>query len=414
MTCAHCGRPFAGTSSRRDRIYCGNSCRALASYYRRKASLPCPPRWRHPAFESDNPLLRTAALHAQALGETHGWSTSTVHCTLDGLAILLADRLDGERVPFTEIRRRTSRHTSGPRVAEVLTDLGLLDDDSTASVRSWIDCRTGELPNGFAADVRAWLLVLLDGDPRARPRSAGSIYLYFGVVRPFLESWSATRECLREITPTDVTAALEALRGWSRHNAVAALRSLFRFAKKRRLVFTDPTTRLKSAGIEPALLPLTDAEIDTISQSIITPAQRLVVALAAVHAARACGIRSLMVDDVDLPNGRITIAGHEQRLGELPAQTLTNWFDLRKVLWPRTPNRHVLINKQSCLGTGPVSRGYFHGHLLPPGIRIDRIRSDCILHEALTSGPDPLDLSLLFNLSHTTASRYAALARLVS
>jgi hypothetical protein len=44
------------------------------------------------------------------------------------------------------------------------------------------------------------------------------------------------------------------------------------------------------------------------------------------------------------------------------------------------------------------------------GVDIDRIRRDRILHEALTVGPDPLHLALVFNLSHTTASRYATIA----
>jgi hypothetical protein len=34
-----------------------------------------------------------------------------------------------------------------------------------------------------------------------------------------------------------------------------------------------------------------------------------------------------------------------------------------------------------------------------------------MLHEALTSGPDPLHLALVFNLWHTTASRYAAISQ---
>ena len=36
---------------------------------------------------------------------------------------------------------------------------------------------------------------------------------------------------------------------------------------------------------------------------------------------------------------------------------------------------------------------------------------DRILHEALTAGPDPLHLALVFNLSHATTSRYTALAQ---
>ncbi|MCX4861227.1 hypothetical protein [Streptomyces canus] len=41
----------------------------------------------------------------------------------------------------------------------------------------------------------------------------------------------------------------------------------------------------------------------------------------------------------------------------------------------------------------------------------DRIRGDRVLHEALTAGADPLHLALVVNLSHTTASRYAAIAQ---
>ncbi len=83
---------------------------------------------------------------------------------------------------------------------------------------------------------------------------------------------------------------------------------------------------------------MTDAEIRAVQQVAGNPARRLIVALAAVHAARPAAIR-----------------------------------------------RH--------------------------GVDLDRIRGDRILHEALTAGPDPLHLALVFNLSHTTASRYAAIAQ---
>jgi len=37
---------------------------------------------------------------------------------------------------------------------------------------------------------------------------------------------------------------LEPLRGWRRGNTITALRSLFRFATRLRIVFTNPTARL--------------------------------------------------------------------------------------------------------------------------------------------------------------------------
>jgi hypothetical protein len=81
-----------------------------------------------------------------------------------------------------------------------------------------------ELPAGFRRDIRAWLVVLLDGDARTRSRSPTTLRLPFGILRPFIEHWAATRGHLREITPGDVDAVLERPRGHRRDNAITALR----------------------------------------------------------------------------------------------------------------------------------------------------------------------------------------------
>lgn len=70
-----------------------------------------------------------------------------------------------------------------------------------------------------------------------------------------------------------------------------------------------------------------------------------------------------------------------------------------------------MINPKTALGTGPVSAEYLKRHLLHQGVYLERIRGDRVLHEALTVGADPLHLALVFNLSHTTASSYAAIAQ---
>jgi site-specific recombinase XerD len=159
----------------------------------------------------------------------------------------------------------------------------LLDDDTTAVIRTWIDGRSSELPAGFVREVRAWLMALLDGDTRARPRSPGTIRVHFGDVRPCLERWSATRSHLWEITSGDADTALDPLRGHRRYNTIAALRSLFRFAKRHGLTFADPTMHLLSGrAAERTLLPMTAGQIQAVAQAASTPAQRLAIALAAV------------------------------------------------------------------------------------------------------------------------------------
>ena len=81
--------------------------------------------------------------------------------------------------------------------------------------------------------------------------------------------------------------------------------------------------------------------------------------------------------------------------------------------WPHTPNRHLIISRSSAHGVGPVGRTYLTDRLLPAGVTLERMRSDRVLHEALSVGPEPLHLSLVFNLAQTTAGRYATFARAV-
>ena len=195
----------------------------------------------------DTPLLLAATRCAIDLAETRGWSAATVTGVFYGLKAVLDGHPGGDPVPLSQVRQRARprSHSSATRIAEVLAELGLLHDDTTAAIRTWIDRRTGELPAGFRRDVRAWLVVLLDGDARTRPRSHATVRVHFGFVRPFIECWAATRGHLREITSGDVNTVLEPLRGHRRYNAIMALRSLFRFAKRRGLTFADPTRHLQ-------------------------------------------------------------------------------------------------------------------------------------------------------------------------
>jgi hypothetical protein len=64
------------------------------------------------------------------------------------------------------------------------------------------------------------------------------------------------------------------------------------------------TLRGAGRGVVRSLLAMTTAEIDAVR----CPAQRLVVALSAVHAARGAAIRALLLDDVDLSGRTITLA----------------------------------------------------------------------------------------------------------
>ncbi len=70
----------------------------------------------------------------------------------------------------------------------------------------------------------------------------------------------------------------------------------------------------------------------------------------------------------------------------------------------------MLISTRTALNTKPVTKEYLKMHLGRRCVDLARIRVDRILTEALAVGPDPLHLSMMFNLSHGTASRYTAAA----
>lgn len=243
----------------------------------------------------------------------------------------------------------------------------------------------------------------------ARPApSAG----YLRCVHPLLAGWSARYGHLREVTAGDVTAALAALRGHRRRQTLIALRSLTRHCKKTGLIFADPAARIRAPGRpDPLILPLEPAQISAATHAAGTPAARLALALAAVHATRPETIRNLTLDDVDLGNRRITIAGQPRPLDDLTRRLILAWLDHRRARWPHTANPHLIINNQAAMSTRPVSENWLTTAFRGLDATLERLRVDRQLDEALACGPDPLHLAAVFGLGDTTAIRYAAAAR---
>jgi hypothetical protein len=136
---------------------------------------------------------------------------------------------------------------------------------------------------------------------------------------------------------------------------------------------SNPATRIRLGKREhPVWQPLTAAHLAEAVAVATTPAARLCVVLAAVHAARPGAIRALRLDDVDLASRRLRLGGTGRPMGELTAY-LTSLRGL-----PAT---------------------------------LDRLRIDCQLAEAIATGFDPLNLAEVFGISEHTAIRYAVNAR---
>ncbi|MGW4772612.1 hypothetical protein ACWEO2_31840 [Nocardia sp. NPDC004278] len=209
-------------------------------------------------------------------------------------------------------------------------------------------------PEHLSDEVRAWLVSLHEGEARARPRAEATLHAYCSRVSPVLIGWAATRSHLREITRPDVSAVLKTMTGHRRTGTFVALRSLFRFAKRRRLIFVDPTRRLHAGAVpRRSVLPMTDQQVDAVTATAVTPLQRVTVALVAFYAVRAVALRHLVLEDVDLPGRRIRIGGTVHQLTDFTHTVLTDWLSYWHSRWPHTSNRHAIVTRDSVLGTGP-------------------------------------------------------------
>ncbi len=296
-------------------------------------------------------------------------------------------------------------------VAEVLRRTGVLHDDRRPAFDAWLDRKLDGVTGGIRHDVERWLRTLKDGGPRSRPRSIATVHSHLGKALPALLDWSARYHHLREVTREDIEASLRGLHGSHRHNALVALRSLFGFCLSAGVVFRNPARGIK-VGRRPAttvLQPLDQDDIDDAVAAAVTPAARLIVALAGVHAARSSAVCALRLSDADPGSRRLLLGGQPRPLDDLTAHLLRAWLETRRTRWPANP--HLLINTQTALGTGPVSRTWVNATLRGHAATIEALRVDRQLEEAMATGADPLHLAATFGLDPGTAVRYASSAR---
>jgi hypothetical protein len=286
--------------------------------------------------------------------------------------------------------------------------MGIFEDDSEPSFEHWLVERLEGLAPGIRSETERWTRVLRDGGPRSLPRREGTVWLYLNRVRPALMEWSTRYDHLREVTRDDVLAYIKKLHGRQRHDQLVALRSLFTWAKRNGLIFRNPTGRIKVGQYEYAVLqPLIPEQVDRSVAAATTPATRLILPLAAVHAARVAQIATLMLDDVDLGNRRLTIAGRVRPLDDLTHKLLLDWLEHRRRRWPNTANLHLLINNQTANTTGRASNHWISTAMRGQDATLERLRVVRQLEEALAYGPDPLHLAEVFGLDEKTAMRYA-------
>ncbi len=360
-----------------------------------------------------NPFLARARRSAKKISENRGWSEGVIGYVDRALVIVLSGHAASDTVSYSELFPVIRRYgLSIERTVEVLDDIGVFHDDRIDGFEQWMTSKLVDVSPGIRRDVEDWIHTLRDGGPRSDPRAIDTVWKYLNSARPILDDWSIRHEHLREITRDDVDEAVTGLKGDRRRHTTTVLRSLFRHCKKSGTIFRNPAAHTRVGQRENGvILPLDPAEIARTLAATTAPAARLTVALAAIHAARTGAIRDLLIDDIAIGNRRITIAGRVRPLDDLTRQAVVKWLDYRRHRWPNTANRHLIINAQTAVETGPVSKVSMTAPFRGQTATIERLRVDRQLEEALHHGPDPLHLAAVFDLDPKTAIRYSNAAR---
>jgi integrase len=361
----------------------------------------------------DPGLARRAHAEAGRLAGMRGWSPRTLSLTQRGLRILLSVHAPGEPVRASTVRQLTARNMPFPHITHVLAATGMLDDDRPDTLAAWLDGQLAGLPPQIRDELDAWLSLRRNGGPRRRPRSRRTIVRDISSIRTFLTDAGTGYSTLRQITPDDITAWLAGRPGRSRPQDASTLRSLFSTLKAERLIFANPARSIHVSRRNPSVpAPLPANLIATAAAAAKDdPALRAVVALAAVHALLPGQIRSLRLDQVDLPGRRLDPGGLDHPLDEFTVSAIRGYLDFRNQRWPATTSPYLLVTRKTAHTGDAVSRFWLNRLFRGLPVTAGQLRDDRIVEEALARRSDPLHLAAVFGFGPRTGLRYAAAAR---
>lgn len=345
---------------------------------------------------------------ARAMATELGWTATLISNTCYGVRVVLGIRDDDGPVKASTVELLREIKLPIWTVLRVLDDAGLLDEDRMSAFDAWGARQLQQLPEPMATEVTTWFQVMKDGSrtpPRRRPRSQTTIEVNLRRALPILRTWANSGHAsLREITTDDVAAALPPS-GASRARVGAGLRSIFQLLKQRRVLFVDPTCRIKT-GPNESRQPL-PVNLDVVRAALNSdnPTQAAITALIAFHGLHIRQLQHLHLTDVR--DGRLHLDDRVIPLAQPVRGRLSAYLDYRARRWPYTANPHLFVHYRTANRTDPAGR-YWVWRTLGPELSATALREDRILDEAHATGGDVRRLADLFGLSIRAGTRYTA------
>jgi hypothetical protein len=358
----------------------------------------------------DPPDLELAGVLDRAVGEhagRHGFSDGATRNARIAMRVLLGMREhSGTTILASEVERLIPLELPARSIIAVLAELGLLDEDRTKNIERWFDCHVSGLPEPMVGELRVWFEVVNCGStvaPRRRPRSPSTIKTCFLWALPVLWAWAeAGHGSLREITRADVLAAMPAS-GTPRATVGRGLRSIFTTLKERKLIFANPTARVRIGAFE-RRIPL-PASLDVLREALDgdDASRAALAALVAFHGLRPVELRELLLTDVH--DGRVHLPDRAVPIADPVQERLRRFLGYRRERWPNSANPHFFIQYLNASTTDPVSRSWVNRRL---GVSAQAIRQDRIVDEAIATGGDVRRICDFFGVTIATAVHYVA------
>lgn len=341
-------------------------------------------------------------------GRAHGWRPLVIREVRAGIRILLGfQEHPGDPITATDVDVLTGTQVPVNRVIAVLEHAGLLVDDRVPAIQRLFARHLRELPAPMNSELSRWFDIVLNGSstpPRRRPRSTITTELYIRWAMPALRQWvQHGHTSLREISAEDIRNALPDS-GPPRDHMVQALRSIFTILKAHKVVFTNPTARIRTTSRRPnPPLPLAPGVLQAALDSP-DPARAAVVALIAYHALRHHQVQQLKLTDIR--DGRLHLPDRTIPLAQPVLDRVNTYVEFRNRRWPNTANPHLFLNYRNANALNPPGSRWLHLTLGIPG-GVTAVRTDRILDEAEATDGDIRAITAMFHLSISAAERYA-------
>ncbi len=340
-------------------------------------------------------------------GQRHGWSTSTTRITRVGMRVLLAlTATTAPPVRSSDVDRLIALDLTARPVRAVLEETGILTEDRPDPLETRFEQHITGLPGPMTSELRIWRGVLYRGSttpPRCHPRHPGTVRTRLLWALPTLQSWAAAgHQSLREISRDHVIAALPAS-GNPRVKLGRALTSIFATLKARKVIFTNPVTRIDIGSFERRIPLPADTRALAAALNSADPPTAALAALLIFHGLRPAELISLQLTDIR--DGRCYLPGRTILLAGPVKTRLAAYLDYRHQRWPASSNPHFFIHYLSALATYPVRYSWVNDRL---GLPASAIRQDRILDEATAAGGDLRRICDLFGVTIATAQHYAS------